>query len=103
MAGMREAAQSGNTRVLDLNGVIQLWLAEAKRYGPALIFATGSAEHVRQLQALADEKGLRLEMGGLYRGKRLLTCKAEQAVFAALDLPFVAPELREGAGELELA
>jgi DNA polymerase (family X) len=103
MAVVAETPQGGDKRALGLNAAIQLWLAEAKRYGPALIFATGSAEHVRQLQALADEKGLRLEMGGLYRGKRLLTCKAEQAVFAALDLPFVAPELREGAGELELA
>jgi DNA polymerase (family X) len=103
MAIVAETPQGGDTRVLGLNGAIQLWLAEAKRYGPALIFATGSAEHVRQLQALADEKGFRLERGGLYRGRRLLTCKAEEAVFAALDLPFVPPELREGAGELELA
>ena len=103
MAVVAETPQGGDTRVIDLNGVIQLWLAEAKRYGPALIFATGSAEHVRQLQGLAEEKGFRLEKGGLYRGKRLLPCKAEEAVFGALDLPFIPPELREGAGELELA
>jgi DNA polymerase (family 10) len=103
MTVVAETPQGGDTRVLDLNGAIQLWLAEAGRYGPALIFATGSAEHVLQLQGLAEEKGLRLEKGGLYRGKRLLPCKAEEAVFAALDLPFIPPELREGAGELDLA
>ena len=98
-----ETPQSGDTRVLDLNGAIQLWLAEAKRYGPALIFATGSAEHVQQLQGLAEFKGLRLEKGGLYRGKRLVPCNSEKAVYAALALPFIPPELREGAGELEIA
>ena len=103
MAVIAETPQSGDTRVLDLNGVIQLWLAEAKRYGPALIFATGSAEHVQQLQGLAQVKGLRLEKGGLYRGKRLVPCKSEKAVYAALALPFIPPELREGAGELEIA
>jgi|tagenome__1003787_1003787.scaffolds.fasta_scaffold20959934_2 DNA polymerase (family 10) len=103
MAVVAETPEGGDTRVLNLNGAIQLWLAEAKRYGPALIFATGSAEHVRQLQALADEKGLHLEKGGLYRGKRLMPCNSEEAVFTALDLPSIPPELREGAGELELA
>jgi DNA polymerase (family 10) len=97
------AEAPGDTRVLGKDGVINLWLAEGKRYGSALIFATGSAEHVQQLQALAEEKGLRLTKSGLYRGKRLLPCKAEEAVFAALDLPFIPPELREGKGELELA
>jgi len=83
--------------------LINLWLADAKRYGPALLFATGSAEHVRQLQGLAEEKGFHLERDGLFRGKRLVPSKSEEAVYAALGLPFIAPELREGAGELELA
>src|SRR4051794_16408674 len=103
LAVVAEAPGHGDTRVLGKNGVINLWLADAKRYGPALLCATGSAEHVRHLQGLAEEKGYRLERDGLFKGKRLVPSKSEEAVYAALGLPFIVPELREGAGELELA
>jgi len=80
-----------------------VWLADEKRYGVALVLATGSSEHVSELTSRARRRGLRLDEKGLYSGRRLLPCPEERDVYAALDLPFIEPELREGRGEIALA
>jgi DNA polymerase (family 10) len=103
LALMAESPAREATRVVELNREVRLWLASRSRYGAALVFATGSAAHVRALQAVAEERGFRLEQTGLYRGKRLVRCVEEEDVYAALGLAYVAPELREGRGEVELA
>src|SRR5436189_2806140 len=64
-----------------------------ERFGAALIVATGSPAHVAKLQARARAAGVDLAgLGG-----------DEAAVYARLGLPFIPPELREDAGELEAA
>jgi DNA polymerase (family X) len=73
-------------------------LSDRKRFGAALLFATGSAAHVEQLQALAREKGMRLEADGLHKGHTLIAGD-EAEIYSALGLP----ELREGRGEVDLA
>jgi DNA polymerase (family 10) len=98
-----EVPEGQATRVMPIGEEIALWLAEPRRYGAALMFATGNAAHVAALQGIAEERGLRLDRDGLHRGKRLLPCPNEAEVYAALGLPFIAPELREGRGEIELA
>ena len=85
------------------NDGLQLWLADPPRYGAALLFATGSPAHVEALQSLADQRGLRLDQDGLFRGEQLIPCAREVEVYAALGLPFIEPELREGQSEIELA
>jgi DNA polymerase (family 10) len=87
----------------ELGAQINLHVADPAHYGTALLFATGSAEHVQALQKVAEEKGLTLEAAGLRRGARVIACKDERAVYSALGLPFIPPELREGRGEIELA
>jgi len=37
------------------------------------------------------------------RGHKLLAAKSEEDIYAALGLPFIEPELREGRGEIERA
>ncbi|OSI23680.1 DNA polymerase/3'-5' exonuclease PolX [Bradyrhizobium canariense] len=81
---------------------LQMRLSDRKHFGATLLFATGSAAHVEQLQTLAAEKGMRLESDGLHKG-RTLTAGDEAEIYRALGLPFIDPELREGRGELELA
>jgi DNA polymerase (family X) len=88
---------------LRLNREIALTVADPDRYGVALLLATGSAEHVRELQALAATRGFTLDEDGLRRGRRRIPCREETDVYAALALPFIAPELREGRGEVALA
>ncbi len=45
---------------------------------------------------------MKLEAIGLRKGRRLLAA-TEEEIYSALGLPFVEPELREGAGEIERA
>jgi len=81
---------------------LQIRLSDRKHFGAALLFATGSAAHVAQLQALAAEKGMRLDDDGLHKGRTLIGGD-EASIYRALGLPFIDPELREGRGEVELA
>jgi DNA polymerase (family X) len=81
---------------------LQIRLSDRKHFGAALLFATGSASHIEQLQALAAEKGMRLATDGLHRGRTLIAGD-EAEIYGALGLPFIDPELREGRGEIELA
>jgi DNA polymerase (family 10) len=88
---------------VQLSDEITLVTAAPARYGLALLFATGSPKHLQQLQAFASERGFALAADALRRGKRTLACPDEAAVYAALGLPLIAPELREGRGEIERA
>src|SRR3954462_6587450 len=81
---------------------LQIRLTDRKHFGAALLFATGSAAHVAELQSLAAEKGMRLEADGLHKGRSLIAGD-ETEIYHALSLPLIDPELREGLGELELA
>ncbi|MET4149017.1 MULTISPECIES: PHP domain-containing protein [unclassified Bradyrhizobium] len=81
---------------------LQIRLSDRKHFGATLLFATGSAAHIEQLQALAAEKEMRLEADGLHKGRTLIAGE-ESEIYHALGLPFIDPELREGRGEIELA
>ena len=102
LALVAEAPDGSGIQVVDGAGA-RIWIADRRRYGVALVLATGSSEHVEGLKARAQIRGLRLDDRGLYRGKRLLPCPDERDVYTALGLPFIEPELREGRGEIDLA
>jgi DNA polymerase (family X) len=73
------------------------------RWATALLYATGSAEHLAQLEARAETLGLRLAEDGLWRGAKRVAARDEAAVYKALGMEYVEPELREGWGEVEAA
>lgn len=81
---------------------IAIHLTDAAHYGATLLYATGSPAHIIELQQLAKEKGLTLDKTGLRRARKVVARKTEQEIYAALGLPFIAPELREGADEIRL-
>src|SRR5829696_2109613 len=102
LALVAESPDGSGIQVVDVaHG--EVWVADRQRYGVALALATGSSEHVDELRSRARFRGLRLDERGLYRGNRLLPCAEERDVYAALDLTFIEPELREGRGEIALA
>ncbi|OQW34780.1 MAG: DNA polymerase/3'-5' exonuclease PolX [Nitrospira sp. SG-bin1] len=74
-----------------------------QRYGITLLLATGSDQHIEALRAVAKQKGLILDGDGVRKGNRLLASKREEDIYDALDLPFIAPELRESGKEVVLA
>jgi DNA polymerase (family 10) len=72
--------------------------------GAALLFLSGSAAHFDGLRALAAERGWRLDPTGLARGSGAPPLAAsEQEIYAALDLPWIPPEIRTGEEELAVA
>ena len=73
------------------------------RWATALLYATGSAAHLAQLEARAETLGLRLAEDGLRRGAKRVAARDEAALYRALGMEFVEPELREGWGEVEAA
>ena len=62
----------------EISGGLKLALTDKKHYGAKLLHATGSAEHLKQLVALAHDKGLELRPDGLYRGKKLIASATEK-------------------------
>src|SRR5689334_11738584 len=101
LAIVAEAAKPDKTSTPSADG-LQIRVSDRKHFGAALLFATGSAGHIEQLQALAAEKGMRLEADGLHKG-RTLVAGEEADIYQALGLPLIDPELREGRGEIEAA
>lgn len=69
----------------------------------AMVRTTGSSEHLRQLEGLAREMGLKFEGFQLIRDGRPLRLESEHEFYRALGLEFIPPELREGRGEIEAA
>lgn len=86
------------------NGIsCDLRVVEDAQYPFALMHFTGSKEHNVVMRQRAKEYGLKLNEYGLFRDDEvLISCADETAIYAALGLPFVPPELREARGEFEL-
>jgi len=72
--------------------------------GAQLLHLTGSYAHLNKLRELARERGGRLTADG-YRpaGDAPLIAAHEDEIYAALGLPFVAPEIRHGDQEVDAA
>lgn len=69
----------------------------------ALHYFTGSKEHNIAMRARAQAYGLKLNEYELAGPKKHVKAKEEADIFAALDLDYLPPELREATGELDAA
>lgn len=74
-------------------------------YPFALLYYTGSAVHVRQLQARAADRGWQLSPAALVAADspQSVACDGEAAIYARLGLQFVPPERRHGEDEIDAA
>ena len=82
---------------------VRLHLAEARAFGASLLWHTGSAAHIDRLQRLAASRGAHLSVEGVHADGHLVAAATEADIYQALDLPWIAPELREDTGEIEAA
>lgn len=101
-----EVLSQGPTRasvVLKSGLQVDLRVVEAAAYGAALCYFTGSKAHNIALRRLAQERGLKLNEYGVFRGSQRIAGDSEASVYRALDLPWIAPELREDRGEIAAA
>jgi len=88
------------------NGLqIDLRVLEAKHWGAALQYFTGSKEHNVALRQIALDQGLSLSEWGFktVKGEKEIFTPTEQEVYEKLGLQWVPPELREATGELQAA
>ena len=112
-AGILSILAAGGTKAsVLLEGGIQadLRVVEDSEFASALAYFTGSKEHNIVMRQRAIDRGLRLNEYGLFKSTEetrdpelRLDCKTEEDIFAALDLTYVPPELREDRGEFDAA
>ena len=118
-----EAKKKVMDAFVNLNGVIKVWdygltkssvrfnnkidvdlrVVDDYEFGSALQYFTGSKEHNIRTRKLAMEKKLKLNEYGVFRGQKLIAGKTEKDVYQSIGLPYLEPELREDAGEIEAA
>ena len=101
-----EVLAQGPTRAsLALKGGLQvdLRVVPAESYGAALCYFTGSKAHNIALRRIARARGLKLNEYGVFRGRERIAGATEEAVYRALGLRWIPPELREDRGEIEAA
>jgi DNA polymerase (family 10) len=103
-----ETLARGDTRTtVRLAGGLQadLRVAPPEDFATLLHHLSGSKAHHARLRGRARELGFTLGEWGLVRldGQQRVAVDSEQALYAALGLPFLPPEVREDAGEIEAA
>jgi DNA polymerase (family 10) len=82
---------------------VDLRVVAAESYGAALHYFTGSKAHNIVMRKRAQAKGWKLNEYGVFDGDTAVAGRDEVEVYAALDLPYIPPELRENRGEVEAA
>ncbi|WP_437899886.1 DNA polymerase/3'-5' exonuclease PolX [Sorangium sp. So ce124] len=82
---------------------IDLRVVPPESYGAALHYFTGSKAHNIAVRTLGVNRGLKINEYGIFRDDRRIAGRAEADVFRAVGLPWIPPELREDAGEIEAA
>ncbi|SMB98958.1 DNA polymerase (family 10) [Thermanaeromonas toyohensis ToBE] len=84
---------------------VEIFVVPAEKFVASWLYLTGSAAHREELGIYAKEAGFSLEDAGL--PSRLeevhVFLTSEEEFYSRLSLPFIAPELREGRGEVKVA
>ena len=106
--GVVEVVGRGPTKCsvrLEAGPNADLRVVPAESYPFALLYFTGSKAHNVALRGRAQAMGMKLNEYALIREAdgTSLPCDDEAAIYRALGLPFIPPELREDLGEIEAA
>ena len=105
--GVKKAAPGAEPGSIDIRFVdgthLDMHCVPRGDYGIALWRATGSSAHIESLKVLAKAKGVTFEGNSVFRKSKRIAIADEEALFEALGLPWIPPEMREGMGEVEAA
>ncbi len=82
---------------------VDLRILDADSWGAGLQYFTGSKDHNIRLRTMAERRGLKLNEYGVFRDEARVAGDTEESVYAALDLAWIPPEMREDLGEVDLA
>ena len=112
----RVLVRGGHKAAIELEGgpQVDLMVMPPGSAGSYLVHFTGAAAHNVRLRGMARDRGWSLSEHGFLRlgqdgaplegpAAELRTFATESEVYGFLGLPFIAPELREDAGEIEAA
>lgn len=103
---VREVLAKGTTRAsvrLACGLQVDLRRVAPECFGASLHYFTGSKAHNIAVRRLGRTLGLKVNEYGVFKGERRVAGETEQSVYAAVDLPYIEPELREDRGEMEAA
>jgi DNA polymerase (family X) len=109
LPGVRKIIGQGETKSSAIIGAgnvtmnADLRIVSDKQFPFALHYFTGSKEHNVAMRQMAIQRGLKLNEYELAGPNKSIACKDEAALYKALGLQYVEPELREHTGELEAA
>ncbi|MEM8534057.1 MAG: DNA polymerase/3'-5' exonuclease PolX [Chloroflexota bacterium] len=107
LPNVTQVVSSGNEKAtVYLHSGLQADLIALKpaMWGSALLHFTGSQAHNIRFRELALARGLSFSEHGFKRADGTMrTCATEEEAYAAINLPWIPPELREDAGEFEAA
>lgn len=96
----RASVRAQNGQQVDLRVLVP------EEFGAGMHYFTGSQQHNIYVRARGNRRGLKISDHGIFRRAdefRLSPGRFEEEIFAAIGVPFIAPELRENCGELEAA
>lgn len=108
--GVEEVIVQGGTKMsvrLKSGLQVDLRVVPERSFGAALQYFTGSKDHNVEVRGRAKARGLKVNEWGVFEvdgdEEKYLAGATEEEVYAALDLPWFPPELREAREEFELA
>ena len=93
---MRAAVDGTRFTAILHNGMdVDIQCVAPHSWGSAMVITTGSRDHVAWLSQRATDRDLRLAYDGLWSGAERIGSHDEASLYKALELPWVAPELRD--------
>ncbi|HEY7586642.1 MAG TPA: DNA polymerase/3'-5' exonuclease PolX [Candidatus Deferrimicrobiaceae bacterium] len=106
LAAVKEVLERGQTKCTGITaeGIqVDLRVVEESSFGAALQYFTGGKAHNIKLREMASRRGWKINEYGLFResDEKRIAGKEEEEIYSALGLPWIPPELREDAGEIE--
>lgn len=89
--------------VLNSGVQVDLRAVPPESFGAALLYFTGSKAHNIALRRMAQQRGLKINEYGVFRGEQRVAGADEASIYRLFGLDFIAPELREDSGEIDAA
>jgi DNA polymerase (family 10) len=95
--------ETRSTVILKSGLQVDLRVVDPECYGAALHYFTGSKAHNVVIRRLGQQKQLKINEYGVFKGAQRVAGETEESVFRSVGLPWIPPELREERGEIEAA
>lgn len=107
MPEVTELLARGDTKtsvILDAGIQADMRIVPKESFGAAIQYFTGSKEHNVAMRTIAVKKKLKVSEYGVFDAKgKKIAGETEEDVYEAIGLTWMAPELRENRGEIELS